>query len=273
MFWPFQLCPAGPRVIRLLRGDIARCEADAIAVSANPNLEGTLRSNYWRFAGRRNADGAVRLAGGRSLADETAKVSAHHPNPGHPGHPGHRAADALIPHSPWPQLRRSVGELAPESAIVGRAGRSLRARWVVHCVAPDAVARTADEHAAYLLEPTSYERGLSQRLQATYTAAISAATKAGASSLAVPALGCGIRGFARDQAAAAAFRAAAAWLQTDSITQLRRLDFVILADDVWAEWPRHAHAELGPPDGDTDLRLTDGDNEIHTWSEDVAGLV
>ena len=82
MFWPFQLGPAGPRVVRLLRGDIARSEADAIAVSANPNLEGTLRSNYWRFSGRRNADGAVRVAGGRSLADATAKVSASHPNLG-----------------------------------------------------------------------------------------------------------------------------------------------------------------------------------------------
>ena len=82
MFWPFQFPPAGPRVVRLLRGDIARCEADAIAVSANPYLEGTVRSNYWRFSGRRNADGAVRLAGGRSLADATAKVSARHPNLG-----------------------------------------------------------------------------------------------------------------------------------------------------------------------------------------------
>jgi O-acetyl-ADP-ribose deacetylase (regulator of RNase III) len=80
MFWPFQFHPAGPRVVRLMRGDIARCEAEAIAVSANPYLEGTLRSNYWRFSGRRNADGAVRLAGGRSLADATARVSARHPN-------------------------------------------------------------------------------------------------------------------------------------------------------------------------------------------------
>ena len=64
------------------RGDIARCDAEAIAVSANPHLEGTLRSNYWRFSGRSNADGAVRLAGGRSLADATAKVSARHPNLG-----------------------------------------------------------------------------------------------------------------------------------------------------------------------------------------------
>ena len=63
-----------------MRGDIARCEAEAIAVSANPYLEGTLRSNYWRFSGRRNADGAVRLAGGRSLADATARVSAAEPS-------------------------------------------------------------------------------------------------------------------------------------------------------------------------------------------------
>ena len=146
-------------------------------------------------------------------------------------------------------------------------------------MAPDAVARTADEHEAYLLDPASYERGLSQRLQATYTAAILAATEVGASSLAVPALGCGVRGFARDQAAAAAFRAAAAWLQSDWTTQLRRLDFVILADDVWAEWPRHAHAELGPLDPGSGGEARKGGEdtteirtEIHTWSQHVADV-
>ena len=82
MFWPFQVSPAGPRVVRLLRGDIASHQAEAIAVSANPHLKGTLRSNYWRFSGRSNADGAVRLAGGRSLAAATAKVSARPPNLG-----------------------------------------------------------------------------------------------------------------------------------------------------------------------------------------------
>ena len=150
----------------------------------------------------------------------------------------------------------------------------------MHCVAPDAVARTATEHDAYLRDPAGYERGLSRRLQATYTAAISAATEAGASSLAVPAIGCGIRGFARDQAAASAFGAAAAWLQSDSTTPLRRLDFVILADDVWAEWPRHAHMELGPPDGArasanasasaSTSGSGDNDNDILTWSQYVA---
>ena len=170
----------------------------------------------------------------------------------------------------WTQLRQRVGELAPESAVVGRAGHSLSARWVVHCVAPDALARTADEHEAYVLDPASYDRGLCRRLEATYSAAISAATEAGASSLAVPALGCGIRGFARDQAASAAFRAAAAWLQSDSTTRLRRLDFVILADDVWDEWPRLAHAQLGPPDaGSTGVVKGREEKEIHTWSQCV----
>ena len=175
----------------------------------------------------------------------------------------------------WAQLRQRVGELAPESAVVGRAGHSLSARWVVHCVAPDALARTADEHEAYVLDPASYDRGLCRRLEATYSAAISAATEAGASSLAVPALGCGIRGFARDQAASAAFRSAAAWLQSDSTTCLRRLDFVILADDVWDEWPRQAQVELGSPDaGSAGVSSKGGaggeDTEIHTWSQDLA---
>lgn len=48
--------------------DIAQSRCDAIAVSANPLLEGVSRSTHCRFAGRSNADGAVRAAGGASLA-------------------------------------------------------------------------------------------------------------------------------------------------------------------------------------------------------------
>ena len=101
-----------PRTVRLLRGDIAQSRCAAIAVSANPLLEGVARSTHWRFAGRSNADGAVRAAGGASLA---AAIS---------------------------QMRESEAVLEPGMAAVSRAGRSLGARWVVHAVAPDAMSRS-----------------------------------------------------------------------------------------------------------------------------------
>ena len=227
-----------PQCVRLLRGDLAQSDADALAVSANPALEGIARSNHWRFNGRKNADGAVRTAGGRSLAAATAS------------------------------LQRRVGALQPSSAAVSDAGRSLRARWIVHCVAPDAVSRTEAEQTAFLNDPASYERALDARLEATYAAAISAASSAGARSLALPAIGCGVKSFPRERAGSAAFRAAAAWLHGPPSDRLRRVDFVVFADAVWAAWPACARDALGPPAEACDARQeadARGRGEVFTW--------
>ena len=101
------------RTVRLLRGDIAHSDTDAIAVSSNPFLMGTLRSNFARFSGRTNADGAVRALGGASLLAATSRL---------------RGSSGRLP-------------LSPGSAVVSEAGSELRARWVVHCVAPDSSSR------------------------------------------------------------------------------------------------------------------------------------
>jgi O-acetyl-ADP-ribose deacetylase (regulator of RNase III) len=204
-------------------GDIALAEADALGVSANPQLEGTARSNHWRFAGKRNADGAVRAAGGPSLA---------------------AAVD---------RLRTSLcEELTPGMAVASSAGGSLRARWVVHCVAPDALSRSPEQHAAFVEDPQAHERALSRILEATFSAAIATATSVGAVSLALPALGCGVRGFDVDVAGDAAFRAASTWLRCTSPSspsdRLQRLDFLIVANGaVWTRWPACARRQLGSP--------------------------
>lgn len=234
-----------PRTVRLLRGDIAQSRCDAIAVSANPGLEGVSRSNHWRFSGRKNADGAVRAAGGASLAAATAQI-------------------------------RESAVLEPGTAAVSRAGRSLRARWVVHCVAPDAIARSPEQHEAFLRDPAGYEMALNLTLQATFASALAAASAAGARSLAVPAIGCGVKGFDREHAGAAAFRAAAAWLRSGSTDAaescssvqddpLRQLDVVVWSDAVWASWPACAEAELGPPDAPA----LDDDGDVRVWSESL----
>ena len=95
----------GPRTIRLLRGDISLCGAEAIATSTNPRLEGTRQSSFWRFSGRKNADGAIRSAGGPELARATFRLAA------------------------------SAAPLAPGSAVATAAGGQLKAQWVIHCVA------------------------------------------------------------------------------------------------------------------------------------------
>ena len=219
--------------IRLTRGNIAEVVADALATSANPYLEGSSRASHWRFAGRRNADAAVHTAGGRALAVHTSKLRA----------------DALMQNN---KMAGPALPLEPGQALATRAGGQLRARWVIHCVAPDnMMANNADP------------RQTSSRvvLRETYAAAIRAAQEVGATSLALPAIGCGVRGFAPDDAGAEAFGAAAAWLSTASTraaaaSGLRQLDFVVYADDVAHSWWPCAVAALGEPSDDADGVLT-----------------
>ncbi|KAG8459457.1 hypothetical protein KFE25_012792 [Diacronema lutheri] len=211
--------PPAPRAVRLLRGDIALSRAEAIAVSANPSLEGTRRANHWAFAGRANADGAVRAAGGEALAAAAARLAAAH------------------------------APVQPGTALVSPAGGSLHARWVVHCVAPDATA---------LRGAPAGERVAA--LQRAYAAAIGAAAAAGATSLALPAMGAGIAGFDPTEAGAAAFGAARAWLECGAdgtrrgaagaarAQRLRTVEYVVWSDHVWACWPACAARELGAAD-------------------------
>ena len=179
--------------MRLLRGDIAEWRANAIATSANPYLEGTKRSTHWRFSGRVNVDAAVRATGGRSLDAAIAKSSVAKSLP-----------------------------VAVSSAVVTRSGGSLRSRWVVHSVAPDAQEYTDSQGRALL--------------RATYSAAIRSAADAGATSVALPAFGTGVAGFSAEAAAECAFDAASTWLEDNEPSPLRRVDLVVWADNVWACW-------------------------------------
>ena len=207
-------------------------------MSANPYLEGVSRASHWRFAGRLNADGAVREAGGRTLERAAARLSA------------------------------AIGRpLKVGTAVASDAGRSLQARWVVHCIAPDALVPPEDAYTApgmYHMDCAAYEEHAAALLQRTIAAAIATASATGARSLALPAIGCGIRGFDPESAGAAAFSAAAQWLRdgnTTSSSRLRRIDFVVYSDAVWARWPAAAEYYLGSPDpGET--RGAD----MHSWS-------
>ena len=201
------------RTLRLLRGDVAYCTADAIAVSSNPYLEGTRRKGFWRFTGRKNADGAVREAGGAKFAANVAGIAAVH--------------------SP----------LAAGRAVVVPSAGALRTRcrWIVHCVGPDMMSAGS---AAQRLQCVSL-------LETTFAGTLSAATAAGACSLAVPAIGTGILGFAPADAAGAAFRAARMWLHEDGTQpsdSLSRVDLIVWSDHVWACWPDCAREVLGEPD-------------------------
>ena len=62
--WPMVVLRLRPRCdIAAVRG------RDAIATPANIALVGNRNPRFWRFAGKQNADGALRAAGGRALDD------------------------------------------------------------------------------------------------------------------------------------------------------------------------------------------------------------
>ena len=200
-FWP--RAPPAPRTLYLLQGDLCEIAADAIVTSANPQLEGTRRANHWKFAGRTGVDAAVRAAGGPALDGAAAALAA-------------RAAP-----------------LPTASATATAAGGALKARWVVHSVAP-----AADE-----------ARGR-ELLAETYAAALVAAENAGARSVALPAIGTGVAGFSAEAAAEAAFGEVQRWLERSDGGALRRVDCVVFADNVMACWEERAAEVLGEPDGD-----------------------
>jgi O-acetyl-ADP-ribose deacetylase (regulator of RNase III) len=201
------------RTLRLARGDLALCLADALATSSNCNLSGNANPSNWRFNGRRNVDAAVRAAGGPALtASSCAALEA-----------------------------RGGRLLEPGSAVATRAGGELRAAWVIHAVAPDAMyGGEAGANAALLRK--------------TYRSVLQAAGELGARSLVVPALGCGVQGFRPAIAAREAFAVAAEWLEggsegpeTGLAPTVEELMFVCFADDVWTSWPACAGKWLGPP--------------------------
>jgi O-acetyl-ADP-ribose deacetylase len=201
------------RTVRIVRGDLASWSADALCISSSAFLEGTARKGYWKFSGRRNADGAIRQAGGAEFE---------------------RICN---------QLAAEQAPLKPGTAIVSRAAGGLNARFVVHCLAPDGL------YGADLQTST-------ELLQQTYSASIAAASAAGARSLALPAIGCGVQGFRPSVGARAAFQAVRAWQNSTwgdtqegaGCNALQALDFVLFADDVWAAWPAIAVKVLGEPD-------------------------
>jgi len=104
---------AGPHSLRLslLRGRIENCVlAGAIVTSSNLYLCSNQNSNYWRFSGKTNIDGAVHAASGPEL------LQACH----------------MLPIVETGGIRCPIG-----SAVVTRAYGQLPNDYVIHTVAPD----------------------------------------------------------------------------------------------------------------------------------------
>ena len=145
--------------LRLCRGDISSHRACAVAVSGNATLSPNLNSSFWRFNGRASTNYAIHAAAGPELA----------------------AACAALP------LARlgSSARCAPGEAVVTPSFEMRSCQHIIHAVCPDGL---------YGSGGAASESGPAQ-LRQTFAAVLAAADGAGASVLALPALGCGVQGW------------------------------------------------------------------------------
>jgi len=224
--------------LRLLpRCDIAAVRGrDAIATSANVALVGNRNPRFWRFAGKQNADGALRAAGGLALDDACAAL---------------------------PIIDGVHTRCRPGCAVVTSGFGSLHAGLVVHAVPPNGafgygmqkwfgtrgnavwngVNDSPDVPGAALPAGAAKEQ-----LHSTFDAVLAAADAHGARSVCMPAFGCGVMAWNDGRAAQIAVRAICAY-QADGLEQV---DVALFGDATFEEFLAAAQAELGAAIEETD---------------------
>lgn len=189
--------------------------------------------SFWRFAGKRNADGALHRAAGPQLLEACAR----------------------IPSIGSSNSRCHIGE-----AITTPAFGELHAALVVHAVAPDGLyaaglqqwwgrrqwSGSQSARAVHLDEakPAGEANAL---LHDTFSAILEAAHAAAVRSVGMPAIGCGVLGFPSGRAAKVALGAFAAHADGGSGSSVERIDVALFDDDAFTAWSRVARALLGEP--------------------------
>ncbi|KAJ1445936.1 hypothetical protein M885DRAFT_625720 [Pelagophyceae sp. CCMP2097] len=241
--------------LRLIRGDIAKQSAAAIVTSANDALVGNAQPLYWRFASRKNVDGAVRAAAGPRLAavclDFPALTDAA--AAGGADAPARDISrwEATAKHGSSWTLRCAPGDAVVTGAF------ALDADHVIHAVAPDSEFGYEGP-----FQGLPGERGVDvrpwsnpplQRLEAAYATVLARAAECGAASVACPSLGAGVKGWKPAISAAIGLSAVAA-----SSTRPAHFDVVLGSDDAWVAWKRVAEQLLGPPQDDWTWDLPPG---------------
>jgi O-acetyl-ADP-ribose deacetylase (regulator of RNase III) len=233
--------------LRVCVGDIVAWRGvDAIVVSANRALQGSASPGYWRFAGRQSVDGAVRLASGAELA---------------------RAAERAVAGTDrgWCEAGQAV--VTPAFGAVAQAGSS----HVIHVVVPDGLqvhAGGSDHHVQDTATPV---------LHKCFRAVLTAATSCGARSVAMPALGCGVKAWRpRLVAEVAAYAIADAvagesgrptthssknsWSGTNA-RAIDAVDFVMHSDEMARHWAETFGAIFGPS-----VESSDRNAPAATWN-------
>jgi O-acetyl-ADP-ribose deacetylase (regulator of RNase III) len=120
------------------------------------------------------------------------------------------------------ELRERYQGCPTGSAVVTSAG-DLPARWVIHAVGPIWRGGSAGE---------------SDLLASAYRASLDHAARLGASSVAFPAISCGIYGYPLDAAAEVALGAVQSWLAEHPESGIGEITFVLRGGDVMTAFER-----------------------------------
>ena len=240
----------GRRVaLRLAVGDIVTWRASAIAVSSNLTLSPNENPSYWRFAGRKGTNGAAHAAAGAELRFAVRCLPREGDSQGIAGHASQGTQLTAATRCP-------VG-----SAVVTKSFGRLQAicDHVVHVVAPDGMyihAGGRDDHIQSLGEPL---------LRQSFSSALSAAAGAGAHSVALPALGCGVNGWQPAVAARAAAQALADAVRSGDLSVPSAVDLVMLSPAMYRTWRAVIEKHLGPP--------AEEDEGVSRWEVQVLSLL
>ena len=237
-------------LLRLGRGDITRWAADAIATSTNAGLCGNRTPSYWRFQRRPdNIDGAVHAAAGPALANALSELAAARGFPySSPTGDAISYRGSLLPAATGGQVACPAGCAVHTQSFGALAAHT---QLVVHGVAPDGIFRTGPPGAAEAL------------LRATFRSVVHEAARAGATSLAIPCIGCGVNGWEPARVAYEALHAAAEWIrggEADVAAGLQRIDFVMGSDATWEAFTQRVEAMFGRADEST------SDPAVLQWS-------
>lgn len=268
-----------PLSLVLRRGDLAKSTAGAIITSANDSLVGNTQPMYWRFISRTNADGALRKAAGPELEAACLAIEPLDTTTSKALRRDITRWTSGVKHGASKVVRCPAG-----SAVSTPAFGALEAEHVIHAVAPDSEFGYEGMYTGGLLDqnisgavagndtPTRFAGGASDGLAsqqftppddlllATYENALAEANaRLRVSSVAICALGAGVKGWKPAISAALGLEACARLVEgragaPSHDDSLRHIEFVVggvgqMADECWTKFVRAHRSLLGAPAG------------------------
>lgn len=129
--------------------------------------------------------------------------------------------------------RCPIGEARSTPAFGSLLDRGATGHHVIHAVAPDGLFGESEE--------------MQRDLRAAYTSVLAEAARLEVSSLVLPAIGCGVNGWAFATAEQVALEAVVLASSAPSSALLRRVDVVLQQEEAWPPFRDAAEAVLGPP--------------------------